>query len=105
MSGTVSNLCVMHPEGISSIFYKSPSASGFELNGYSVFSMLKYPTSGQRYNSNSCTTTGYCCDNNLTSYNQSTDPLVLPMWLPEGSTLKSMGAGIFLSVIEFNVIP
>jgi hypothetical protein len=105
LSGTASSVCVPHPEGIGSIWYQAISVSGFELNGTRVYSMLKYPTSGQRFNSNTCVTPGFCCDNQLTAYNQNTDPLVLPMWLPEGYTLKSLGANIFLSVLEFTIVP
>ena len=105
MSGTVYGECVPHPEGNTSIWYKATAASGFLLNGNKVYSMLKYPSSGQRYNSNTCVTTGFCCDGNLTTNNQATDPLVLPMWLPAGTTLGSIASSVFLSVIEFNVVP
>ncbi|MCC6599542.1 MAG: hypothetical protein IT223_02595 [Crocinitomicaceae bacterium] len=107
MSGTASGDCVPHPDQLNyvNVWYKAPSVSGFILNGNKVYSMIKFPASGQRYNSSACATPGYCCDSNLTTYNQSSDPLVLPMWLPAGATLQSVGSGIFLSVLEFNIVP
>jgi len=37
--------------------------------------------------------------------NMVTDPNLLPMWLPSGTTLQSGGPNTYLTVIEFNVIP
>jgi hypothetical protein len=47
--------------------------------------------------STSTTTRPYSCAN------MATDPNVLPIWLPEGTTFRTGGPNTFASVIEFNV--
>ncbi len=42
---------------------------------------------------------------NWSCANQSSDPNLLPVWLPENTSLKSLGPHTFVSVIEFNIIP
>lgn len=83
---------------------KASVVSGFEVNGKKVFSIFKYSNSSERFSNNTCTTSIACCTD-YSSYSQSTDPLILPIWLPAGTTLKSLGTDVSLSVIEFNVIP
>lgn len=36
--------------------------------------------------------------------NQISDPNLLPVWLPENTTIKSLGPNTFISIIEFNII-
>jgi hypothetical protein len=106
LSGALYNtLCVGRPDLLPNPvqWVKAAVASGFEVNGSPVYSTLRYSTSTSRHGNNTCTnelgTTDY------SSWSQNTDPLILPMWLPAGTTLRTLGAGIFVSVVEFDVIP
>lgn len=47
----------------------------------------------------------YFQNTNFSCVNMATDPNVLPIWIPAGTTLKTGGPKTFASVIEFNIIP
>ncbi|MCC6599360.1 MAG: hypothetical protein IT223_01645 [Crocinitomicaceae bacterium] len=81
---------------------KAGVASGFLVNGNTIHSILKYSTSTSRYSDNICTSVLGSTD--YSSWSQTTDPLVLPMWLPAGTTLKTIGSGVYVSVLEFSEI-
>jgi hypothetical protein len=107
LSGALYNThCVGRPDMLPTIiqWVKAAVASGFEVNGSLVYSTLKYSNSTERWSNNTCTSSLACCTD-YSPFTQNTDPLLLPMWLPAGTTLKTIGAGVFVSVIEFNIIP
>ena len=105
LSGAVYNtLCVPRPDLVPNPtqWVKAAIASGFEVNGQLIYSTLRYPTSTQRFSDINCTIG--LTNQDYSSYSQSTDPLILPMWLPAGTTLKTIGSGVFVSVLEFDVV-
>jgi len=38
-------------------------------------------------------------------YDLPANPNIMPFWVPEGATVQSGGSNIFLSALEFNIIP
>lgn len=78
-------------------------ASGMYVNGTMIPSTLRgFSTSQTMWNNNLCTT-GANSSNNLSCAAKSADPNILPMWLPAGTTLASLGATTFVNVLEFNI--
>lgn len=106
LSGALYNThCVGRPDLLPSPtqWVKAAVASGFEINGSMVYSTLRYTTSTPRHSDSNCV--NYLGATDYSSYSQQTDPLILPMWLPANTTLRTIGAGVFVSVLEFDVVP
>jgi len=57
------------------------------------------------FNSTNCTGSQTTNSEIRSCANISTDPNILPIWLPSASIIKSAGPNTFVSVIEFNIIP
>ncbi|MEI6765572.1 MAG: hypothetical protein WCM76_08015 [Bacteroidota bacterium] len=98
------NAC-MPVDCFASSYYAKGIATGMYVNGMLIPSSIRgYKSSHTLYTDNICTSSaggGY----DLTCANKAPDPNILPMWLPAGTTLKSLGTTSFISVVEFNVIP
>ncbi len=85
-------------------WFSKALVAGFFLNGVEVLSFRKFLTQTMYNNSPTCTSSnsnGY----NFSSLNFESDPNVLPIWIPAGSTVQTSGPNIFLSAIEFNIVP
>ena len=80
--------------------------SFFWVNGKRVINSIEgLPTSSNTYYQFTNCTGGGSGSYNFTCANKSTNPNILPMWLPAGSTLRSGGLNTWLSVLEFNIVP
>ncbi len=80
--------------------------SFFWVNGKRVINSIEgLPTSSSTFYQFTNCTGGGSGNFNFTCGNKSTNPNILPMWLPSGTTLRSGGPNTWLSVLEFNVIP
>jgi len=82
--------------------------SFFVVNGKRVINSINGLGSATGYSGvNNCVCVGGVCtfQLNLTCANLETDPNILPMWLPAGTTLRSGGPVTWLSVLEFNIVP
>lgn len=87
------------------------SISGFSINGVLVLSEC---TMKRVWASTNCTGTnntftaveGYCGSQvgALGYAPKAANPNILPIWLPAGTTLRSIGPSTFLSVLEFTVV-
>jgi len=87
------------------------SVSGFVINGVPVLSEC---TMKRVWASTNCTGTNNTftavealCGNQVGALGYApklANPNILPMWLPVGTTLKSIGPATFLSVLEFNIV-
>lgn len=85
-------------------FYSIGIISGIYVNGTLIPSTIRGLTnSSPRYNTSSCST-GYFCCQDFSCANKAADPNILPMWLPAGTTIKTVGNTAFASVIEFVVM-
>jgi hypothetical protein len=86
-------------------FYARGIATGLYVNGVLIPSAVRGFKSSQTVysdvNCNSYYSNGY----DLTCSNKTPDPNILPLWLPAGTTVSSIGNTTFASVIEFNIIP
>ena len=85
-------------------WFSQALVAGFFLNGVEVLSFRKFLTGTMYNNSPTCSSNnsgGY----SFTSLNFESDPNVLPIWIPAGATVQTSGPNIFLSAIEFNIIP
>jgi hypothetical protein len=85
-------------------WFSQALVAGFFVNGVEVQSSRKFLTTTMYSNSPNCTANssgGY----NFTSLNFDSDPNTLPVWLPAGTTVQSVGPNTFLSVLEFNILP
>jgi hypothetical protein len=85
-------------------WFSKALVAGFFLNGVEVLSFRKFLTQTMYSNSPTCSSnsnSGY----NFSSLNFESDPNVLPIWIPAGATVQTSGPNIFLSAIEFNIIP
>lgn len=78
--------------------------SAIYVNGTFIPSIIRGITTGSPRYSNSTCTTGYWCCQDFTCGNKTADPNILPMWLPEGTVVKTYGSTTFASVIEFVVM-
>ncbi len=91
--------------------YAMASQSGLIINGESVPSRLVWERSNF-FSENTCTndarsfstTTSNCTCNGMAG-DLASDPNVLPIWLPAGTSVSSLGSSSFVSVLEFNIIP
>lgn len=85
-------------------FLGNYSISLFLVNGNRVINSIEgLPTSVTLYCNSNCTNS--CSTKDFSCANRDTNPNILPMWLPSGTTLRSGGPNTWLSVLEFNVIP
>lgn len=90
----------------------SMAVSSFKINGNTVLSEC---TINRIYASTNCTSSNTVWSNAESSCgailgafgyaNKSANPNLLPIWIPAGTVLQSDGTQVFLSVVEFNVIP
>lgn len=98
------NAC-MPVDCFSSSYYGKGIATGMYVNGMLIPSSIRgFKSSQTLYVDNVCTSSaggGY----DLTCANKSPDPNILPMWMPAGTTVKSLGATSFISVVEFTIVP
>lgn len=79
-------------------------ATGMYVNGILIPSTIRgFKTSHTRYTSSDCTTGSWCCGD-ISCNNKNADPNILPMWLPEGTIVKSFGSNCYISAIEFIVV-
>jgi hypothetical protein len=82
--------------------------SFFRVNGKRVINAINGLGAATGYSGvNNCICVGGTCTFQLSlpCANLNTDPNILPMWLPAGTTLRSGGPNTFCSVVEFNVVP
>ena len=87
-------------------FIGNYSISLFLVNGKRVINSIEgLPTSSSTYYQFTNCTGGGSGSYNFTCANKSTNPNILPMWLPAGATLRSGGPNTWLSVLEFNIVP
>jgi hypothetical protein len=83
---------------------KAPVLSGVFVNGILIRSTMSgLTTSSVRYTDNACTQNPASVD--ISCGNKPPDPNILPLWLPAGTTLQSVGSSCFANVIEFNIVP
>jgi len=83
--------------------YAKGIVSGIYVNNVFIPSTIRgFKNSMERFSSSNCTTGSFCCSD-VTCANKTTDPNILPLWLPEGTTIKTLGPNTFASVIEFIV--
>jgi hypothetical protein len=79
------------------------------VNGTDIISSINGFSDGTssivRYSNSTCTSGASSVSRQYFCTNKPTDPNLLPVWLPAGTTLASGGPNTFVSVIEFNVIP
>ena len=86
-------------------YWSTTLASGFKLNNVEILSFRKFLTT-TLFNLNNCTSNaGSCGGGCLNPLNFESDPNILPIWVPAGATVQTVGPNVFLSVIEFNIIP
>lgn len=85
-------------------WFSKALVAGFFLNGVEVLSFRKFLTGTMYNNSPTCSSNG-SSTYNFSSLNFESDPNVLPIWIPAGSTVQTSGPNIFLSAIEFNIVP
>ncbi len=104
LSGASYNICVPDPAQISNTWRLATVGSGFVVNGTNIYGDLQYSSNSTRYSNNVCSSASYCCDN-IATYSINTNPYIVPMWLPAGTTVSTLSANVFLSVIEFAVTP
>ncbi|MBM3172091.1 MAG: hypothetical protein FJZ75_10850 [Bacteroidetes bacterium] len=85
-------------------FIGNYSISLFLVNGNRVINSIEgLPNSVTAWCNSNCTSS--CATRDFTCANKSTNPNILPMWLPAGATLRSGGPNTWLSVLEFNIVP
>jgi len=108
--GNSPKVCIEHPNrSTESYKYNWFNVQGFKANGVNIFSEMRY---AGNFNSNyghywyvtiDCTSsTSYDYITTWGAYDVNPNPNILPMWLPENTTLQAM-QGSYLSVIEFIV--
>lgn len=94
------NVCI-NVACYSSSLYAKGIVSGMYVNSILIPSTIRgFSSSQERFSSSNCSTGSYCCSD-LNCANKTSDPNILPMWLPATTTLKSGGPNTFVSVIEF----
>ena len=77
---------------------------GFFINNVEILSFRKFLSQTMYNNSNTCAVNGQGTYD-FSALNFDSDPNILPIWVPAGATVKSVGPNVFLSVVEFNIIP
>lgn len=86
------------------------SISAFFINGTAIVSSIsgfRDGSLGIRWSSNDCTgsTSSFSSSTmNWSCINRDSDPNILPIWVPAGTTVQTGGPNTFLSVIEFNIL-
>jgi hypothetical protein len=85
------------------LFYQ---ISGFMVNNIPINTSISGLSSGNRtvWNSTNCSGNTTGCGT-WDCANISSDPNILPIWIPAGTTLRTAGPNTFLSVIEFEMVP
>jgi len=83
--------------------YGKGIVSGVYVNGTLIPSTIRgFKSSMIMWGNNTCTSSqGSGWD--MLCVNKAADPNILPLWLPAGTTLQSVGASAYVSVIEFIV--
>ncbi|MCC6600616.1 MAG: hypothetical protein IT223_08055, partial [Crocinitomicaceae bacterium] len=87
--------------------------ASFYVDGVEVISnrnwASEFSTTDQIFNNSTCTAlyTNITISNYVSwrLYEVQPDPNMLPLWLSAGTTLKTSTPNIFLSVLEFDIIP
>jgi len=92
-----------NPQTSVRLFYQ---ISGFLVNGIPINTMISGLSNNSRtvWNSTNCSGLTSSCTN-WNCANVSSDPNILPIWVPAGTTLRTAGPNTFLSVIEFEMVP
>jgi hypothetical protein len=107
-TSSVCNLIGPCYTALSPMSYAFAQQSGLKVNGTSIVSKSVW-TRLDFYTNNTCTDNPRAFSNAGTckadALDQASDPNLLPMWIPAGATVSSLGNGSFVSVIEFNIIP
>jgi len=86
-------------------YWSTTLVAGFKLNSVEILSFRKFLTT-TLFSLNNCTSSaGSCGGGCLNALNFESDPNILPIWVPAGATVQTVGPNVFLSVIEFNIIP
>lgn len=86
--------------------FDSPALmAGFYVNGVEISSFRKFLSTTAYYTGSNCISSYPYSVSEFTSLNYESDPNILPIWLPAGTTVKTIGPNVFISVLEFNVIP
>lgn len=86
------------------------SISIFFINGTHIVSTITGFADGDtglRYPSTDCTGSPLSYSSfqrNWSCINRDSDPNILPIWVPAGTTVQTGGPNTFLSVIEFNIL-
>ena len=87
-------------------FIGNYSISLFLVNGNRVVNSIEgLPNSITAWYNSNCNNNNTIGTRDFTCANKSTNPNILPMWLPAGATLRSGGPNTWLSVLEFNIVP
>lgn len=111
--GTVKNCIVIGPcyTALSPNSYGFVYQTGLFVNGTLISSRNMWER-GDFYSNNSCTndprpftTTANNCSCDQRAIDLQSDPNLLPIWLPSGTTVSSLGINSFVSIVEFNVVP
>lgn len=104
--GHANNVCYFLPSRSSSsgYFVSRGRLSGLNINGTDVISSATR-TDGNLYMNNDCTGSPSSYSYNDSRDNWASDPNFFPMWLPAGTTVRTMGSTIFVSVLEFDIVP
>lgn len=74
------------------------------VNGTRVVSELTGLGTQTLWDNATCASSSWT-NQNLACANRTTNPNMLPMWLPENTTVATNAATVFASVLEFNVVP
>lgn len=82
--------------------WRRMAVTNFLVNGVSIISS-EVDYESRNWCNSGCTTCILNWPND--KRDRPANPNILPFWLPENATLVSGGPNIFLSLIEFNVIP
>lgn len=78
--------------------------SSIVVNGITLINEISgMPSSVTTKYSTDCTGSNYYSSQSFTCANRATNPNLLPMWLPENTTIKTGGPATIASVIEFNL--
>lgn len=87
--------------------YVAYVGSGFSVNTNPVFSERKWDvpstTNINVYNDAACTSKYSDYTKGWAAYDINPNPNILPMWIAEGSVVKTDAAKVFLSIIEFTI--
>lgn len=89
--------------GSGTYFYGKGIVSGIYVNSILIPSSIRGFKSANNvgFINNTCTGTNSTSSSYDNCPNKTSDPNILPLWLPAGTTLKSGGPNTFVSVLEF----